>query len=106
VNGKLCHSSCIQARTGTPHFGPIKKSLPPLQCLLPPSLPPHVIPVDVSHTRKISRMISRPPGLYVNHHSINEHLTCTVRAATGSLKAQLWSWQNVPTATLQSTSNN
>jgi hypothetical protein len=62
----------------------------PLQCLLPPFLYACVTPVYVSHIRKISTVISQPPGLYVDHHSINDHLTRTVRA-TGSLKAQLWS---------------
>lgn len=98
MSRKLRHSSCAQARmpVGTPpHFERIMKSLAPLQCLLP-VLPTCATPVHVSHTRKISTMISRRPGFYVDYHSINEHLTRTVRAATGSLKAGLWSWQNLP----------
>lgn len=41
----------------------------------------------LSHMQDFRDMISRPPGLYVDRHSINEHLTRTV-LATGSLRAQ------------------
>ena len=59
------------------------------------SPPPSPCHSSASHIQAyISKMASRPPGLYVDHHSINEHLTRTV-GATDSLKMQLWGWQNV-----------
>ncbi len=83
VCSKLRHSSCVQARipVGTSHSERITKSLAPLKCLMPPFLPPCVTPVHVPHTLKTSGVISWPPGLYVDHHSINEHLTRTMRPA-------------------------
>lgn len=81
----LRHSSRVQMRA-CPRARRLISSGSRNLCLLPPLLPACITPVHVSHTRKISRRILRLSGLYVDHHSINEHRTpCS----------QLWSWQNV-----------